>query len=217
MWKPRSSTPASTGRCMWLGAMLLLLGVAALGGRAFADADCWDSEPPKATKSKCPAGYKYSAKKKGCTKVSCGMGRVWSGEEQACIGNHSAALTDQDFYTEARACADEGRFHEALDLLARIKKQEQPRVLNMIGYSTRKLGDLDKGLEYYHKALALDPDYLLAREYLGEGYLQKGDVVQAKGQLMEIAERCGNSCEEYDKLEKAIVVFVTGDDAGTTY
>ena len=90
-------------------------------------------------------------------------------------------------------------------------------MLNIIGYSTRKLGDLDKGLESYHKALALDPDYLLAREYLGEGYLQKGDLVQVKGQLMEIAERCGNSCEEYDKLEKAIVVFVTGDDAGTTY
>ncbi|HEV7462731.1 MAG TPA: hypothetical protein VGN85_02325, partial [Methyloceanibacter sp.] len=92
---------------MWLGAMLLLLGVAALGGRAFADAACWDSEPPKATKGKCAAGYKYSAKKKACTKVSCGMGRMWSGEEQACIDNHSAALTDQDFYTEARARADE--------------------------------------------------------------------------------------------------------------
>ena len=47
--------------------------------------------------------------------------------------------------------------------------------------------------------------------------MQKGDLVQAKGQLMEIAERCGNSCEEYDKLEKAIVVFVTDGDAGTTY
>jgi hypothetical protein len=76
---------------------------AALGGRAFADVGCWDSEPPKATKGKCAAGYKYSAKKKACTKVSCGMGRVWSGEEQACIGDHSAALTDQAFYTEARA------------------------------------------------------------------------------------------------------------------
>src|SRR5262249_43902321 len=29
---------------------------------------------------------------------------------------------------------------------------------------------VDKALDYYHKALALDPNYLLAREYLGEGY-----------------------------------------------
>jgi hypothetical protein len=101
--------------------------------------------------------YKYSAKKKGCAKVSCGTGSVWSGEQHACIDGHSAALTDQDFYTEAVALADEGHFREALDLLTRIKKQEQSRVLNMVGYTTRKLGDVDKGLE-----LALDPSMTTA-------------------------------------------------------
>ncbi|MGB0057244.1 MAG: hypothetical protein WBQ20_10925 [Methyloceanibacter sp.] len=50
---------------------------------------------------------------------------MWSGEQHACIDGHSAALTDQDFYTEAVALADEGHFREALDLLTRIKKQEQ--------------------------------------------------------------------------------------------
>jgi tetratricopeptide (TPR) repeat protein len=197
--------------------LLMLLGLSLAGGKALADADCWDADPPKESKGKCPTGYKYSAKKKACVKVSCGTGRVWNGDSQACIDSHSAALTDQDFYTEARALAEEGQYRAALEMLARIKKQEQPRVLNMIGYSTRKLGDLDKGLDYYHKALALDPNYLLAREYLGEGYLQKGDLAEAKAQLMEIAERCGNHCEEYDKLEKEIVIFVTGDDAGTSW
>ena len=131
-------------------------------------------------KGKCPAGHKYSAKTKACVKVSCGGGRVWRGESQACIDGHSAALTDQDFYDEARALVDEGQFAAALDILHHIKKQEQPRVLNYIGYTTRKLGDVDKGLDYYHQALALDPNYLRAREYLGEGYLQKGDVAKAK-------------------------------------
>ncbi|MGA7545076.1 MAG: tetratricopeptide repeat protein, partial [Methyloceanibacter sp.] len=102
-------------------------------------------------------------------------------------------------------------------VLHRIKKQEQPRVLNYIGYTTRKLGDVDKGLEYYREALALDPNYLRAREYLGEGYLQKRDVEKAKEQLMEIADRCGDSCEEYVKLEKAIVTFVTGDGKATSW
>jgi predicted Zn-dependent protease len=160
---------------------------------------------------KCPHGYKFSARKKACAKLSCGTGRVWSGDKQACIDGHSATLTDQDLYDEARALVDDGAFTNALDLLYRIKKQEQPRVLNYIGYSTRKAGDLDKGLEYYHRALALDPSYLLAREYLGEGYLQKGDVAKAREQLVEIAARCGDACEEYDKLEQAIVRFVTGE------
>ena len=96
-----------------------------------------------------------------------------------------------------------------MSLLA-SRKQEQSRVLNMVGYATRKLGDVDKGLDYYQRALALDPNYLRAREYLGEGYLQKGDVAKAKEQLSEIADRCTASpCEEYGKLEQAIVSYVT--------
>jgi tetratricopeptide (TPR) repeat protein len=140
--------------------------------------------------------------------VSCASGSVWSRGAQACIDGHSATLTDQDFYSEAHARSDDGRYAEALELLARIKKQTQPAVLNMVGYNTRKLGDLEKGIDYYHKALALDPNYVKAREYLGEGYLQKGDLSDAKAQLMEIANRCGTSCEEYAKLEDAILIFV---------
>jgi tetratricopeptide (TPR) repeat protein len=211
----RRSAQAAPTRPLWLGVLILLLGLG-IAGRALADAECGDSEPPNATKgNKCPAGHKFSAKTKACVKVSCGTDSVWSGETHQCIDGHSATLTDQDFYDEARALVDEGKFARALDVLARIKKQEQPRVLNYIGYSTRKLGDVDKGLDYYHQALALDPNYLRAREYLGEGYLQKGDVAKAREQLIEIADRCGDACEEYGKLEKAIVAFVSeGGSAG---
>jgi hypothetical protein len=80
--------------------------------------------------------------------VSCGNGVVWSGEAQACTDSHSAALTEQDFYNEARTLADEGQYQAALDTLAHIKNQEQARVLNLIGYNTRKLGEVDKGLDY---------------------------------------------------------------------
>src|SRR6476661_5617736 len=186
---------------LWLAATIVVVGLAVAGGRALADADCGDSEPPKATKGKCPAGHKYSARTKACVKVSCGGSNVWSGEQQACIDSHSASLVDQDFYSEALALADEGKFANALAMLAQIKRQEQPRVLNLVGYNTRKLGDIDKGLDYYHRALELDPDYLLAREYLGKGYLQKGDLAKAKEQLSEIGARCsGGDCTEYGKL-----------------
>ena len=177
MLEHRKSARANAVRRAWLGAVVLLAGLGVLAGRALADAECGDTEPPKATKGACPAGYKYSAKKKGCA-------------------------------TEAVALADEGHFREALDLLTRIKKQEQSRVLNMVGYTTRKLGDVDKGLDYYQRALALDPNYLRAREYLGEGYLQKGDVAKAKEQLTAISERCAGPCEEYGKLEQAIVSYI---------
>jgi len=190
--------PRSTQRVrhLWLYGVILLAAFALAGGRALAEADCGDDEPPKPTKGSCPAGFKYSVKKKRCAKVSCASGSVWSRGAQACVDGHSARLTDQDIYSEAHARSDDGRFAEALELLARIKKQAQPAVLNMVGYNTRKLGDLDKGIDYYHKALALDPNYVKAREYLGEGYLQRGDLGEAKAELMQIANRCGTSCED---------------------
>jgi len=54
----------------------------------------------------------------------------------------STAPTEQDFYNEARTLADEGRYQAALDTLGHIKNQEQARVLNLIGYNTRKLGEV---------------------------------------------------------------------------
>ena len=53
----------------------------------------------------------------------------------------------------------EARYADALPLLFLIKDRNTPQVLNLIGYSTRKLGDIDKGIDYYRQALAVDPDY----------------------------------------------------------
>ena len=51
----------------------------------------------------------------------------------------------------------------------------------------------------------------MAREYLGEGYLQKDDLAGAEGQLQEIAARdCKVGCEAYDDLAEAIVNYKAG-------
>jgi tetratricopeptide (TPR) repeat protein len=105
----------------------------------------------------------------------------------------------------------EARYADALPLLFRIKDRNNPQVLNLIGYSTRKLGDVDKGIDYYRRALAIDPNYTKARQYLGEAYLLKDDVAKAKEQLMEIADRCGGPCDDYELLVKAIAAHVTGE------
>jgi tetratricopeptide (TPR) repeat protein len=134
---------------------------------------------------------------------------VWSSGVDACLDGNSAALSDDDLYLAGRDLGQEAHYAEALKLFFRIKNQEQARVLSSIGYSTRKLGDIDKGIDYYHQALAIDPGYTKVREYLGEAYLQKGDVVKAKEQLMEIADRCGGPCDDYELLVKAIATYVT--------
>lgn len=140
-------------------------------------------------------------------KKKCKKGDVWSTEEKKCVKKTSELLTDDDLYLQARAYVEDDKYNMALDLLRRIRNQNQPRVLNYIGYSTRKLGDVDEGIRYYKKALSLDPNYNVAREYLGEGYLQKGDLGSAKQQLAEIAKRCGVSCEEYKDLAEEIAKY----------
>ena len=74
----------------------------------------------------------------------------------------------------------------------------------MIGYSNRKAGRLEIAVSYYDQALAMQPDYVKAREYLGEGYVAAGRVDLAKLQLAEIAKRAGTSSEEYIDLSEAI-------------
>ena len=169
-----------------------------------------DGKKAGRTKS-CPKGARYSEKKRGCVKTSCAAGQVWSSGTDACIDGKSAALTDEDLYLAAGEFVLEARFADALPLLLRIKDRNTPQVLNLIGYSTRKLGDIDKGIDYYRQALAVDPDYTKARQYLGEAYLLKNDAGKAKEQLDEIADRCGGSCEEYKLLVAAIAAHVSGE------
>lgn len=158
----------------------------------------------------CPAGEVYSEQCKACAKV-CEEGTVWDCETKACVQKSSRNWSDETLYRQAVSLIKGGYHREARDLLWTIKKREQPKVLNYIGYTTRKLGDLERGFEYYRKALALDPNYNKAREYLGEGYLQKGDVESAKAQLLEIAKRCGRDCAEYEALADAIAMHLSGE------
>jgi len=186
---------------MALGAGVILLGLALAVPQAFAVEDTDASGSTKSGKS-CPKGARYGEKKHGCVRTSCETGQVWSSGVDACLDGNSAIA--------ARDLGQEGRYAEALKLFFRIKNQHQAKVLNSIGYSTRKLGNVDKGIDYYRQALAIDPNFTRARQYL-EAYLQKGDVAKAKEQLMEIADRCGGPCDDYELLVKAIAAHVTGE------
>ena len=113
-------------------------------------------------------------------------------------------LSDEDLYQQGRDLAKAGYYDDALEVLASITDQNDPKVLNYIGYSHRKAGRLETGVSYYNRALAIDPNYILAREYLGEGYVAAGRVDLAMVQLGEIKTRCGDHCAEYKLLQQAI-------------
>lgn len=96
---------------------------------------------------------------------------------------------------------------EALALLGTVVNQENPRFLNAMGYTTRKLGNVDGALPYYARALEIEPDYVQVREYMGEAFLAKGDLAHANEQLGEITRRCGTGCVSFSNLKKEISAF----------
>jgi tetratricopeptide (TPR) repeat protein len=81
---------------------------------------------------------------------------------------------------------------------------QQADVYNLMGFTLRKTGDYKTSLTYYTKALELQPDHKAAREYLGELYVETGDMAKANEQLATLAKLCPSGCEELDDLKKAI-------------
>ena len=111
---------------------------------------------------------------------------------------------DQQLYYAGYWLARTGQYAEALTTLRQAKVQDE-RILTYIGFATRKLGDHATALGFYNRALAMNPNYTVARAYLGEAYLEQGDAVKAREQLAEIATRCGTACVEYRELDAEIV------------
>ena len=138
------------------------------------------------------------------TAKDCKKGEVWNKAKKKCVKVQSGILPDEDLYQQGRALARLGYYDWAIEVLAAVQNQRDPRVLNYTGYSHRKAGRLEIGITYYRQALAIDPNFNLAREYLGEGYLAAGRVDLAMNELSAIEKSCGTACEEYVTLSKAI-------------
>jgi tetratricopeptide (TPR) repeat protein len=138
------------------------------------------------------------------TPPTCNEGWVWDQEKGECVRQQSGIVPDKSLSDYAYALAQEGRYQEALDVLALMKDPNTAEALNYKGYATRKLGRIDEGIGYYLEAVKLDADYTLVREYLGEAYIQLGRVDLARDQLSEIEKRCGTTCEPYLELDAAI-------------
>ena len=135
---------------------------------------------------------------------TCPKGQVYSEQKQMCIDAQSNLIDDGSLTSYAYRLAKDGRYEEALATLDLLANPNTAVALNYRGYATRKLGRLDEGIGYYLQAVALDPEYTLVREYLGEAYLVKGDLPRAHEQLAEIEKRCGTTCEPYGELAEAI-------------
>jgi tetratricopeptide (TPR) repeat protein len=136
----------------------------------------------------------------------CNAGHIYDKHMKKCVAKASGIIPNADVLAQAWVLAKSGRLEDGRDLFTMVFEQEprNPEALNGLGYTNRKLGNFDIAFGYYNRALDIDPNYLDAREYLGEGYAVAGRIDLAKQQLAEIAKRGGTRIEQFADLSEAI-------------
>jgi tetratricopeptide (TPR) repeat protein len=108
--------------------------------------------------------------------------------------------------TAVRAKIKAKEFKAAIaDLNGLIDKGVQHAdVYNLLGFSLRKSGDLKTAYTFYKKALDFDPEHKGALEYLGELYVQTGELAKARDHVVLLQKLCPQGCEELEDLQKAL-------------
>lgn len=138
------------------------------------------------------------------TTQDCSDGQIWDNESQSCVTPQDARLDDDVRYKAAREFAWAGQYQDALGALAAMSETDSDRVLTYRGFVARKGGDFEQGRAFYQAALDKNPDNLLARAYLGMGYVEQGDLTAARRQLEEIRLRGGGDSWPETALADAI-------------
>jgi tetratricopeptide (TPR) repeat protein len=156
---------------------------------------------PPAASGKMTSPMQLKCKKGEVVKT---MKKAGAKDKKMCVKVTAGIIPDSELYDQGRLLAKQGQYEWALTALNAVQDQTDPHVLNYMGYSNRKAGRLDIAITYYNKALEIDPNFVLAREYLGEGYVAAGKLDLAKEQLAEIKARAGVGSEEYIDLNAAI-------------
>ena len=138
------------------------------------------------------------------TTTKCARGEIFDKAKKACVKSASLEINDDQRYEAVRELAYAGRPAEALAVIATAQARDTPRFLTYTGFALRKMGDFDGAMTAYGKALEMDPDFILARSYMGQGMVAEGDYGGALKELREIADRGGRDSWAYAALDSAL-------------
>lgn len=125
------------------------------------------------------------------TTKTCSDGQVWDIATQSCTAPEDSTNDDNARLNDVRELAYAGQYTAALRVLDSLQNPDASLALTYYGFAHRRAGQVEVGMAYYEKALALDPDNLLVRSYMGQGHVAAGDVARAQAQLTQIRMRGG--------------------------
>lgn len=120
----------------------------------------------------------------------------------------TSSVSDPRFLAAYRAAYttiyDRHDYTSAIDQLKALHRDDVADVVNLIGYSYRKLGDYKLSQVYYERALKDDPNHVRTWQYYGLWQLEQGNREQAQYHLSKIASLAGTDSKEYRSLAAAL-------------
>jgi tetratricopeptide (TPR) repeat protein len=121
----------------------------------------------------------------------------------------AAAKPADPNYAAGKSAIDAGNWQGAIDALTRAVAADASNAdaFNYLGYANRKLGKYPDAFTHYQKALALNPEHKGAHEYIGEAYLETGNLAKAEEHLKALDKICLFSCKEYTELKARVAEF----------
>ena len=112
-------------------------------------------------------------------------------------------------YVAGEEAVKRSDWREAITRLEKVVERDErnANAWNLLGFAHRNLGEMEKSFANYERALALDPQHKDAHEYVGEAYLQVGNLAKAEEHLRALDKICWMPCEQYSELKEKIEAF----------
>jgi cytochrome c-type biogenesis protein CcmH/NrfG len=151
--------------------------------------------------------------------IACSAVLAWPlGASAAGGGDEAAVAKNQDpDFTAGMAAVQRKDWNEVVARMGDYvkRKPDDANGWNELGHAYRLTGHVDVALDAYDKAMKIDPRHRGVREYLGEAYLQKGDLPRAEEQLKVLDQLCFLPCEEFRDLKRSISEYKIKAKPGT--
>ena len=142
------------------------------------------------------------------TTKKCLFGRDYDKDAGRCVKPDKTNFTQDELYDAVRELAYDGQLENA-QVILRIMDQNDDRVLTYWGFTYRKMGELELANVFYNNAIEANPDNILARSYMGQGFVTEGRTDLAIEQWREIKARGGEGTWAEASLREAIRTGLT--------
>jgi tetratricopeptide (TPR) repeat protein len=110
---------------------------------------------------------------------------------------------------EGYQAIEAGEYETAIEFFIRIAQDDptNAEALNQLGYINRRLQKFPQAFAFYRRALELDPRHTGAHHYIGEAYLEVGELERAEEHLRQLDLICLFGCDDFFELQQAVELY----------